>query len=167
MILTEKLKMKVNGKMVQKYKELGFDVKQYDDIELPIIYLSEYSHQKIVCACDICGDQKEVKYNNYCAYIKRDPNNQYTCKICNLEKRKNTCTKKYGQDNVSKLNDIKIKKEKTMLNNGTDYYMNDKKFKLDMIEKYGFENPSQNEEIHKKQQSGYIKKYYNTELYYL
>ena len=151
MILTEKLKMKVNGKMVQKYKELGFNVKQYDDIELPIIYLSEYSHQKIVCACDICGEQKEVKYNNYCAYIKRDPNNQYTCKKCNLEKRKNTCIEKYGQDNVSKLDDIKIKKEETVTKNHGGFTYCSKSLKervrLTNIDKFGVENPSQNEEI--------------------
>lgn len=61
MIITEKIKIKVNGFMVKKYNQLGFNVKQYDIIELPIEYLSKYSHLKILCACDICNEQKEIK----------------------------------------------------------------------------------------------------------
>ena len=75
MLVQKEIKIKVNGKMVKKYNELGFKVKQYDEIMMPVEYLSEFSHQKVLCACDKCGEEKLVKYNNYCKYIKKDPEN--------------------------------------------------------------------------------------------
>lgn len=119
MIITKTIKMSVNGTMVKRYREMGYDVKQYDIIELPVDKLSKYSHLKILCACDICGEEKEVKYNNYYRYIERG--GTYTCKICNLEKRKKTCIEIYGVDNVSKNEKIKKKVKISMKENGTDY----------------------------------------------
>jgi hypothetical protein len=181
--------MSVNGTMVKKYREMGYDVKQYDIIELPIEKLSKYSHKKVLCACDVCGEEKEVKYNNYCKYIENDTEHIYTCKICNLNKRKKTCLKKYGVDNVSKNDKVKSKVKQTMKENGTDYGFNSQSYKDTIIknygvenifqseeiktkikntnlEKYGAENPSQSYEIHKKQHSGYILKHHNNDLYY-
>lgn len=189
MIIQKTITMSVNGTMVKKYKEMGYDVKQYDIIELPIEKLSKYSHKKVLCACDICGEEKEVKYNNYCKYIEKDPDHIYTCKICNLEKRKQTCLEKYGVDNVSKNENIKKKVKISMIENGTDYgfkmqsykdtlmknYGVVNPFQSDVIKlkiqktnfkKYGVINPSQSLEIHKKQHSGYILKHHETGLYY-
>jgi len=152
MILNETIKIKVNGKMVKKYKELGFDVKQHDYIDLPVEHLSKYSHQVIMCACDICGEKKEIKYNNYSKYIEKDPNNQYTCKICNIEKRKKTCLEKYGTDFVAKLETSKIKSKKTMEENGTEPFFCSPRFKNRMIEIYGVDNPSKEKNMKKKKE---------------
>lgn len=179
--------MKVNGTMVKRYKEMGYDVKQNDIINLPIEKLSKYSHKKILCACDICGNEKEVKYNNYCKYISKDI--LYTCKKCNLDKRKQTCKEKYGVDNVSKSEKIKNKKVETMTTNGTSCGFKSQSYKDTLMINYGVGNPSQSpeiqlkkeetcfknfgvkypaqsEEIHKKQQSGYILKHHYTGLHY-
>lgn len=160
MIIQKTIKMKVNGTMVKKYREMGYDVKQHDFIDLPIEKLSKYSHQYILCACDECGEEKQVKYNNYCKYIEKDPNNKYTCKKCNYEKRKNTCKEKYGVENVSQSEKIKKKKVKTMKENGTDHGFRTKKYKNTMLKEYGAENPSQNEDIKKKKESTCLKNYY-------
>lgn len=188
MILSNTINIKVNGKMVKKYKEMGYDVKQNDTIQLPIELLTKDSHQYVLCACDICGDEKEIKYQNYNKYLSTDPDGKYTCKKCNLEKRKKTCLDKYGVDFISKLEDSKIKAEQTMNKNGTNYYFCTEEYKKKMIEKYGVENPSYSEElkkkkeatcfknfgvknpsqsplIHMKQHRGYILKHYNN-LYY-
>jgi hypothetical protein len=117
-------------------------------------------------ACDKCGEQKFVKYNNYCKYIKKDSENLYTCKKCNLEKRKNTCMKKYGVEFVAKLDSSKEKAKETMKKNGTILFMCDPKFKNKMIELYGVDNPSKSIEIHKKQHSGFIIKHHKKGLYY-
>jgi hypothetical protein len=166
MILTKEIKMVVNGTMVKRYKAMGYDVKQYDIIELPVEKLTKYSHKKILCACDICGDQKEVKYNNYCKYIEKDPDNQYTCKVCNLEKRKQTCVEKYGVDNVSKNEKIKQKVKNSMIENGTDYGFRSQSYKDTLMKNYGVKNPSQSSIIHRKQHSGYIFKHHISGLYY-
>jgi len=150
MILDETIKMKVNGKMVKQYKEYGFDVKPNDIIDLPVKYLSRYSHQKVKCACDVCGEKKEVKYNNYCRYIEKDPDDRYTCKKCNLEKRKKTCLEKYGEDSVAKLESSKIKQKETMKKNGTDFFFRTPEYKEKMMEIYGVENTSQSTEIKEK-----------------
>jgi hypothetical protein len=157
--------MKVNGKMVKQYNALGYNVKQYDTIELNVQHLNKYSHQKILCACDICSEQKMVKYNNYYKYIIT--NGLYTCNKCNLEKRKNTCIEKYGFDFVAKSDYSKKKSKETIFNNhGDENYNNRKQANETCMRKYGVENVSQDPEIHKKQQSGYVLKYHNTGLYY-
>lgn len=189
MIIQKTITMSVNGTMVKKYKEMGYDVKQYDIIELPIEKLSKYSHKKVLCACDVCGEEKEVKYNNYCKYISNDTDNIYTCKICNLKKRKQTCLEKYGVDNVSKNDKVKIKVKKTWKENdsfkgfGTQSYKDalmknygvkypsqspeiKRKQELSLLKNYGVTNPSQSLEIHKKQHSGYILKHHDAGLYY-
>ena len=165
MVIDKEIKMKVNGKMVKKYNELGFKVKQYDEIMLPVKYLSKYSHQKVLCACDKCEEQKLVKYNNYCKYIKKDPENLYTCKKCNLEKRKNTCMKRYGVEFVAKLESSKEKAKETMKKNGTMMFFCNPEYKNKMMELYGVDNASKDPKIHKKQHSGFILKHHKG-LYY-
>lgn len=163
--------MKVNGKMVKHYNKFGYNVKQYDIIDLDVKHLTKYSHQKILCACDICGEQKLVKYNNYCKYISNDPDNIYTCKKCNLEKRKNTCLEKYGKKFVAQTDFSKEKQKETCLKKyGVEYPLQSKKIRKKIrktcLERYGVENPSQDPEIHKRQHSGHILKYYNENLTY-
>jgi len=101
MIITKNVNIKVNGFMVQKYNEIGFNVKVNDIISLPVEKLSRYSHLHILCSCDICGEKKEITYNNYAKYIEKK--SIYTCKKCNLDSREKTCMAKYGVKNVSNL----------------------------------------------------------------
>ena len=189
MIITKTLNIKVGNRMVKRYNELGYNVKKNDIINLSVEHLSKYSHAKLLCSCDNCGSEKIIKYNNYYRYTKNK--NKYTCKKCNLDKRKITCLEKYGFDNVSKSNDIKIKKEKTMIENGTVPGFKTQKYKDSIFEKYGVENisqsedikirkeetcmknygvkhPSQNEEIYKRQQISSLKlnRYEDTNLFY-
>jgi len=157
MIITKTIKMKVNGTMVKKYKEMGYDVKQYDIIELPVEKLTKYSHQKILCSCDVCGNEKEIKYNNYCKYINDD--NIYTCNICNLEKRRITCIEMYGVDNVSKNEDIKKKVKKSMKENNTDYGFRSQQYKDTLMKNYGVTNPSNSLNVQLKKEKTCFKNY--------
>lgn len=159
MIITKTIKMIVNGTMVKRYKEMGYDVKQYDIIELPVDKLSKFSHKKILCACDICGDEKEVKYNNYCGYISKNSNGIYTCKICNLEQRKKTCLEIYGVDNVSKNENVKKKVKKSMIENGTDFGFRSQSYKKTLMKNYGVTNPSMSKEIQLKKEETCFKNF--------
>jgi len=194
MILTKEIEVVANSKNYKHYKDLGYNpiIKNHWEGNRFLIkpeHLPIGSHQKILCACDVCGKEKYVKNLNYNRYIKTDPNGEYTCEKCNLEKRKSTCLKIYGKEFVSQNENIKIKMLKTMKENGNEFFWCRKeehkakmmelygveyisqnediknKIKKTNLELYGVENVSQNKEIHLRQHNGYILKHYNG-LYY-
>lgn len=67
-------------------------------------------------------------------------NATFLCRECNI---KNTTKKKYGVDNVSKLENIKNKKKNTMITNYGSNYQNIINGRETILEKYGVENVSQ------------------------
>jgi hypothetical protein len=89
----------------------------------------------------------------------------------NRDKSLKTCIDKYGEDNVSKVDSVKMKKKETNIKNwGVDnVFQSDdikKRSRLTMIDKYGVEHPNQNIDIFNKSQiSGYKINIYNG-LYY-
>lgn len=89
--------------------------------------LTRWSKELILCKCDNCGIEREIRYCNYITYGY--DNNNYMCPSC---KRKSNLMKKYGVENVFQLKEVKEKSKKTNL------------------EKYGVENVSQSVEIQKK-----------------
>ena len=77
---------------------------------------------------------------------------------------KKTCIKKYGVDNPSKNEEIKIKKKETSLNNygtenPTQSLIVKEKIKETNIEKYGVENVFESEEIKKQIKQFWMEKY--------
>jgi len=161
MIVNKYTELMGNAKIFKYYKNKGYDIKCGVYFKVKVSDLTKGSHKKILCKCDICDTEKYVKYLNYNNYIKRDPNNQYTCKICNLSKREKTNLKKYNVKNISQTEKVKDKKIETMKTNGTELFLCNKEFKEKMLELYGVEYTSQVPEIHLKQQNGYILKHYN------
>jgi very-short-patch-repair endonuclease len=91
--------------------------------------------------------------------LKEEANSKKT-----REKYKNTCVKKYGVENISKLNEIKEKKRKTFIKNyGVDNIFKEKKFK-DWIKENNFAWSSLTIEENKKRiekQTISIKKFWN------
>jgi len=88
----------------------------------------------------------------------------------NREKCKQTYLERYGVEYISQLKEIKEKKEQTCLkNHGVKAgFANVEKRKHTCLKHFGVENPSQDFEIHKKQQfAGFkAKKFRNTNIYY-
>lgn len=138
--------------------------------EVPINDLSFNSHKKILAKCDICLDEKEVKYQDYnkstsnqreiyyCSKCKNIKSNETKKKIYGsdldliVEKQKLTVLERYKVDNVSKLDSIKIKKMKTCLkNHGVDIPSKSElvkeKMKITCKIKYGVEFSLQSCEI--------------------
>lgn len=175
MILTENVDVKIINHNLKHYKELGYNVKCGDNINIPIEHLTKGSHYKIEIKCDICGKKRNIKYNHY---NQRKLKNSYLCVKCVKEVNKNTNLKKYGVENVSQSNIIKEKKKKTNLKNwgvenvfqseiikdkikkkslnnyGFDSFVKTDTYKYKCkktnILKYGFENPMQNDNIKNK-----------------
>jgi hypothetical protein len=84
------------------------------------------------------------------------------------EKGKQTCIERFGVDCVFKSEEIK---EKIISDNiekyGVKYYVQSNEYKMRNLERWGTEYPSQNEEIHIKQQKSSLKiKKFNEQIYY-
>jgi hypothetical protein len=117
--------------------------------------------------CKICGNETK--------FIKISDGYLDTCsrKCCNIHKNnilKEVCLLNYGVNNISKLEEIKKKKEETCLKNyGVKAGFADvKKRNKTNIERFGFENPNQNKEIHEKGQKTrlYFHKFKDTNIWY-
>ena len=110
--------------------------------------------------CPVCGNLTNFKtittgYSEFCSLECAYKSTS------RLEKYKNTCIKKYGVDNVSKNNEIKKKKENTIIKNhgGFGFASEDISIqsKQTILKKYGVDNISKNNEIKKKKENTCLK----------
>ena len=130
MILTESILVEINRTNINHYESIGYDVSLKDIIEIPPGDLVKNSNKIIHIRCDICGEEKYCKYQNYNKYILNQ--GYYTCSKCKHLKSKNTklerygdenynnrkqaektCLIKYGKNNVSQVDEVKKKKVET------------------------------------------------------
>ena len=75
--------------------------------------------------CDICGKEREMCY--YRAVECNEEDKLITCgsKICELKKREDTCTKKYGKGIINAFQAEEVKEkivETNRKNHGVDWY---------------------------------------------
>ena len=181
MILTKKVEVTIVAKNIKHYLSLGYKVKYFDKITVPVEHLTPQSNKKVKVKCDICGKEKELKYQTYmfsvsnggfyacsekCAWIKNRKTNleRYGCEspMGNedvQEKSKQTCLNKYGVKNIAQSNYFKDKYKKIMLNrygveNSFQAEEIKEKIKQTWIEKYGFEHYRQNQKMKDKYCNG-------------
>jgi len=174
MILSEYINIKVSNNLIKYYKNLGYDFKLNETLNVKVIDLPKNSGQKIQVKCDFCDNIKYLSLNRYC--INTDNyKKKYACsRKCAEVKNKNTIIDKYSTDNISKLDFIKNKKIETCLkNNGVmfpqqskniynkskitkfikydnEFYNNIEKIKNTNIEKYGIDCVLELKEIKEK-----------------
>ena len=130
-ILTKEVEVMPSGKMIQYYKNLGYDVEWRKPLVVKIEDLQKSSKVKIEVLCDICKKNKMfVAYDNYNNVMART--GSYVCQECSAIKIKQTFLKRYGVEHIAKLKDIKDKKVRTN------------------IERYGVDNPNKSPEIREK-----------------
>lgn len=146
MIITENIKIKINSINNKYYKSLGYNIKNGDEIEIPINLLYKGSHSLIYVKCDICGKEKYIEYRHY---LESSNYGYYSCsQKCAYGKNRRTNLEKYGFENASQSNIVKEKIIKTNLEKyGAEYYLQteDKKDKTikTNLQKYGFESHNQ------------------------
>lgn len=116
MILTEKINIKIGRKNLNHFKNLGFDIKFNDEIEVKPGQLLKYCDKKIKIKCDECERESEIKYSHYNINCDRNGGLYYCGKCKNIRATK-TNLKKYGVENVSQSKEIKEKKKETNLKN--------------------------------------------------
>lgn len=113
MIKEKTIKIKVVGRTIKSYKELGYNCKVNDIIDVSIGDLPKQSHSKITAICDDCGKEKELSlyayWKNYNKY------NKYTCNKCKQHKIEKTNLEKYGTRRPIQNKKIREKLENTNL----------------------------------------------------
>ena len=103
MLLTKRLDIRINNTAVSYYKKLGYNCKIGDIINIPIKDLTKGSSYIVEVKCDKCECINQLDYGVY--YIDtKGLSQEYYCKKCSNIRRKETCLKKFGVDNIAKLN---------------------------------------------------------------
>jgi len=100
--------------------------------------------------CETCG-KEHIRKGKYCS-AKCAANNPSV-----IQKRKETCLKKYGTDNVSKLKEIGDKKRESFLKNDVNKIV--EKRKRTCLIRYGVGSPTQLAEVKNKIKETCLKKY--------
>ena len=145
MILSKYVNIKISNNLINYYTILNYEFNSNEIIKVLVKDLPKNSSHKVKVKCDICNNEKEISLNRYIINTK-NKTLPYACsRMCAEIKNKNTCLKKYGVDNISKLDFIKNKKEKTCLDNfdvkypqqSNEIFLKSKKTKK---EKYNNEN---------------------------
>lgn len=159
MIITDKIKIKINSKTFQRYKDLGYvfdnkgDIIEIDYKDLPI-----YSREKIKMKCDYCGDEFFRKFADHYRICNSDNYKMIpkdTCRKCTYQKQKEIYLQKYGVENQFQRDDVKEKIKQTFKEKyGVEYISQSKdiqhKIKQNNLLKYGVESTSQLETVKEK-----------------
>lgn len=162
MIVTEEIEIKVVGRMVTYYRNLGYDIKGNIPFIVKVSDLSKGSKYKITVKCEICNSESIVSYLNYNKQKKNSK--KYICRNCTPIEYKKTCMERYGVSNVSKLKSIQEKKEKTCMENyGSKIPFTSEviknKIKIINNERYGGNSPMSSSKIREKSIKTCLKKY--------
>jgi hypothetical protein len=173
MLKDTEININKNNFTTKYWNDKGYTVNK--EFVVKITDLPKNSNIRVKCLCDICGHEKEMKYQDYnksdglygfytCAKCS-DVKKKKTCKSKNgtehhlqvkeiLDKQKLTNIDKYGCENVFQNNEIKEKiKEYYLENYGVDHYSKTEeykdKYKQTMFEKYGVEHYTKTDEFRK------------------
>jgi len=171
MILDEKIKIKGNPRNLKYFKNLNYDIKINEYVDVEIKDLFKNSHVKVNVKCDICEIERIITYFSYVRNIGND--NLYTCPVCSKikskktsiirygveyaiqsdvikQKRKENNIDKYGVDEPAKLN-VNIQKTKNTkkIKYDNENYVNFEKIKETKRIKYGDENYNNREKCEK------------------
>lgn len=147
MILDKKLNVKIAKYNIEHYINF-FDVKLGDIIEIDTeLHLQSESNKKINVKCDLCEEQRYIKYQSYRKNKERNIKYPiYTCDKCSHIKLKETNKEKYGVEYYSQHEDRNEKVKNTSIERyGVDHYSKTKeyrnKYSKTCLEKFGFVNP--------------------------
>ena len=172
MILDKQINLRIGSTNMKYYKSIGYsDIKRGDIILVDVNKLEEGTGVKINVKCDICGFVNYIYLQKYNLNVKRC--GYYSCIKCSDKKRKIFNNIKYGADNISQSDIIKVKKiETTLKNHGVENPSQSqeiKKLKCEtMMKNYGVEYAMQNRElfIRSRKKSNKIQMYRDTDISY-
>ena len=147
MILTDYVQIVISRKNIDYFSLYYKDIKLKDKIKVKPEELQTGSNSFIDVKCDICGLERNIKYQAYYKNINSCEDYPiYTCDKCSHLKIKSHNRKKWGVDYFSQTDDYKIKFKSTMLERwGVEHALQSNYFKEKLkktnIERFGVENP--------------------------
>jgi len=149
MIIDENVKIKMNGKHISYYRNLGYICNVGDILLVDIKDIPKSSSVRINALCFICNN---IKNTNYLSYRKSLERGYYSCsQKCSREKVKKTNIEKYGVEAPAKSKEVLEKMLKTTNDRyGVDNIMflesAKKKLKETNLIKYGYESATKNQD---------------------
>jgi uncharacterized protein CbrC (UPF0167 family) len=115
MIKTKFVDVKMVGKNIVHYRSLGYIVRMFDIIEVPIEHLTEGSHIKIEVGCDYCGKIINKTYKGLLNERKNSVINKDCCSECIPIKCAESNMKLYGVENPMQRLDVRNKLKNTFI----------------------------------------------------
>lgn len=162
-ILTKEVEVRPSGKMIQYYRDLGYDVKCRQPLMVKVEDLPKRSDIRIEVMCDMCKENiMTIKYSDYNKSIENTGNR--VCEKCIRNKADKTNQKKYGTPYPIQNESFKEKRRQTCLERyGVDNYTQTEecreKMKQTCMEKYGVEYATQSKKIKNKTKQTNLKRY--------
>jgi DNA-directed RNA polymerase subunit M/transcription elongation factor TFIIS len=149
-LITKEVIIRINKWNINHFKELGYQnlILNYKWI-VPVEHLMKYSSVKVEGKCSICGKKQMLTFQKFMNNYERS--NFYSCTHCNNKTLKITMQKKYGVDNPAHNNEFINKKKETCLKKyGNEHAIASedikKKIRTTLYEKFGG-HQMMNEEI--------------------
>lgn len=151
MLLTKEVEVKLAGKNIKYYENLGYEiprvlgydnkpaVKQGTTITVSVDDLPLTSATKVHVMCDIC--KNHISYIRYHDYNRRKHGDTYCCNLCSRIYQQQTCMERYGV--ASPLQTPQVRE----------------RLKQVCLERYGVENPSQAAEVQEKKKQVFLERY--------
>ena len=147
MIINKYVELKVSRKNIDHFKQWYKDIKLKDIIKVDPEKLQKSSSIRLDVSCDICGVERNIKYQAYHKNINScEEYKIYTCDKCSHIKIKEYNKKKWGVEYYSQTKEYSKKFKSTMLERfGVEYALQSNELKDKMkktnLEKFGYENP--------------------------
>ena len=163
MLLTESVKMKPVGRIITYLRNLGYDAKSRQEIDVKIEDLQPNSNCKVDVLCDYCKEYiSHTSYENY--NHSRKVVEKDACKNCIDKKREDILLKKYGVSNAinipgAKDNRIQTNIDKYGIDSHTKSEQVKEKIRNTNFKRYGYYCVSQVPEIKKKMKQTNMDKY--------
>lgn len=138
-IITKEVEVVPSGKMIQHYKNKGYNAEYHKPLLVKVEDLSSGSRIKIEARCDYCGEIKTIQYCDYLKSLKLG--GTYSCVKCAHNKAFETNLSLYGSASYSSTKECRDKVKKTNL------------------ERYGVENCAKLEEVKEKTRNTNLQRY--------
>lgn len=138
MIISKEIEITITPSSFKHFSSLGYvDLKCGEKMIIPVENLSKGSGQKIKVKCEVCGFEKEIKYQDYNKNISK--HEIYSCsRKCAQKKIEITNLEKYGYKVPAQSKEIMNKVRNTkLLRYGNSTFTNVDKRNYTSMKKYG------------------------------
>lgn len=138
MVLSKELEITITPNLFKNFKELGYEnLRSGEKRTIPIEHLPIGSGQKVEVKCDVCGCEKEIKYQDYNKNISKY--GIYSCsRKCAQQKVEITNLEKYGCKAPAQSKDVLNKMMATKFDKyGDPTFVNVEKIKSTSLKRYG------------------------------